>query len=230
MFLFVFFQVTLVTSALVWAQWQKIEHDQFFATINSVYVTPPKTAPKPGNLSIQQAMTFFGIELPDDVHQPLYASNIKDRGYIIRHHSFSDAYVRIGKEAFQSWAILGSTLAHEVEIHGNQSFFWIRVKDALGLGGTHSAEREAYLYEIANAKRFGLSRLDTHLIAKTVDYYYPSDSSALLLAAAAHSDGQTISRQTAAKKSNFSKVVRKKTSTKSLNGRKHIYASPSHSR
>jgi hypothetical protein len=87
----------------------------------------------------------------------------------------SKTKVFVGPTAFSSWGMLGSTLAHEVEVHCRQNFPLIVLKDQLGLDGTVEAEREAYEYEIQNAGRFGLDHRDQNLIAATVEYYYPRE-------------------------------------------------------
>jgi hypothetical protein len=81
--------------------------------------------------------------------------------------------VLIGPAAFDSWALLGSTLAHEILVHCQQNFFLISVMDLLHLDGTGAAERQAYEYELSHAQQFGLSEDDQELVAATVAYYYP---------------------------------------------------------
>jgi hypothetical protein len=96
--------------------------------------------------------------------------------------------------AFTSWGILGSTLAHEIEIHGNQSFlkieflnflysyiqnnskfvssifpsFDIMTYENMGLG-SYLAEKEAYSYEINSDKRFNLKIKEVLAIKNTLD-------------------------------------------------------------
>src|SRR5690606_25474533 len=79
----------------------------------------------------------------------------------------------IGPSAFASWALLGSTLAHEIEVHCHQNFTLIRLFDIAGWEGTENAEREAYAHELAHADRFGLTSDDRYSIAQTLQYYYP---------------------------------------------------------
>jgi hypothetical protein len=81
--------------------------------------------------------------------------------------------VYIGRDAFENWSVLGSTLGHEIEIHCQQSFFMIHLFDLFGFDGTGEAERQAYLYELANAERFGLGQYDQNLILSTMSYFYP---------------------------------------------------------
>ena len=80
-----------------------------------------------------------------------------------------------GPVAFESWALLGSTLAHEIEIHCEQSFLLIRLMDTVGFSGTLSAEREAYMHEISNRERFNLSEYEIANIRNTMNYFYPDE-------------------------------------------------------
>jgi hypothetical protein len=41
--------------------------------------------------------------------------------------------------------------------------------------GTWKAERDAYLYELKNAARFGLSHEEIRLIKQVMDTYYPKE-------------------------------------------------------
>ena len=65
--------------------------------------------------------------------------------------------------------MLGSTLAHEAEVHGRQNRIAIAVKESLGLDAVVAAEREAYEYELANARRFGLTKDEKARIAATLE-------------------------------------------------------------
>lgn len=129
--------------------------------------------PVAGQEAIDLAMAYYKISKPSDANHPLFDSELKDRGLTVKSSWFGKTQVYIGPSAFANWAMLGSTLAHEVEVHCRQNFPLIFIKDRLGLDGTSDAEREAYRYEITNASRFGLSGRDAGLIAATVEYYYP---------------------------------------------------------
>ena len=133
----------------------------------------PEGRPVPGQNAVDVAMAIYGISKPADAEQPIFDSKLQDRGLTVKSSWFGKTQVYIGPSAFSSWSMLGSTLAHEVEIHCRQNFPLIFIKDQIGLDGTSDAEREAYRYEILNASRFGLNGRDTSLIAATVDYYYP---------------------------------------------------------
>lgn len=103
--------------------------------------------------NIDLALEAFGIEIPPGVNPPVLDVDCPDRGaYLIKTKTVS-----IGPAAFESWAILGSTLSHELEIHARQSIPMVWVMPFFGVNGLVRAEREAYLHEIASAKRFGLT-------------------------------------------------------------------------
>jgi hypothetical protein len=140
-----------------------------------VHVKPPRGAPDVTQESIDLALVMYGIEVPAGADHPVLDARLKDRGLTSRMAFAEKATVAIGPAAFTSWALLGSTLAHELEVHCHQNFFFIYVMDAVGLDGTGEAERQAYVHELRNAKRFGLDVVDSELIADTMEYYYPDD-------------------------------------------------------
>ncbi len=142
-------------------------------TISAGPVAVPEGHPVPGQEAIDQAMEIFKIAKPDDASHPVFDPELKDRGLTVKSSWLGRTQVFIGPSAFTSWGMLGSTLAHEVEVHCRQNFPVIFMRDQLGMDGTAEAEREAYRYEIQNAARFGLNGRDTNLIAATVEYYYP---------------------------------------------------------
>jgi len=143
---------------------------------SSVPVQAPSEQPAYSQKSIDLAMQLFAIEVPSSAKPPIFDPNLRDRGITARRGWSGKAEVRIGPAAFSSWGLLGSTLAHEIEIHCGQSFFMISMLDAIGLDGTSLAEREAYLHELQHAPRFNLTEIDQRLIAETLDYYYPEPS------------------------------------------------------
>lgn len=126
-----------------------------------------------GQAAIDQAMAMFQLRLPRNAEWPLFDGELSDRGLTVKSSWLEKSRVSIGPSAFSSWAMLGSTLAHEIEVHCQQNFPLIFLGDKLGFKGSFYAEREAYEYEIRNAARFGLSEHDKNLIAATMDYYYP---------------------------------------------------------
>jgi|GEM_PF-1601662 len=131
--------------------------------------------PAMNQASIDRAIAMYQILIPQGVKRPVFEKDLDDRGVTIKRDWFSPLEVQVGPNAFMSWPLLGSTLAHELEVHCRQSFAWIKMSDTLGLDGTSKAEREAYKYELAHAKRFGLSQVDQDLIQITVDYFYPAN-------------------------------------------------------
>ena len=150
----------------------KAERD-YLRHVDEVPVIPPKTKPPVGQKSIDLALIMFGIEVPLNVSHPLYDPELTDRGLTIRGAFMEKIDVTIGRSAFSSWSLLGSTLAHELEVHCRQNFFFIYAMDMIGMDGTGEAERQAYTHELANARRFGMALRDEDLIADTVAFYYP---------------------------------------------------------
>lgn len=154
---------------------EELEHREHFAReVRKIQVVPPETQPPMTQESIDLALKMYSIEVPATASSPRIDLNLEDRGLTTLNGWGSKLEVTIGPAAFSSWALLGSTLAHELEVHCLQNFFVIRVKDLLGLKGTDQAEREAYLHELANSERFNLKHSDQVNIKATMDFYYPS--------------------------------------------------------
>ncbi len=129
--------------------------------------------PAPTQSDINEALEAFEIKIPKNVKGPFFSSKLEDRGLTIRKGVLSDAVVYVGADAFSSWALLGSTLAHEIEVHCRQNFLAIHFQNISGFDGTGYAEREAYGYELAHAERFGLTHYERDLISSTMMYFYP---------------------------------------------------------
>ena len=129
--------------------------------------------PSPSQSDLNQALEAFNIRIPKNVKGPFFSSKLEDRGLTIRKGVMSDAIVYVGADAFSSWALLGSTLAHEIEVHCRQNFLAIHFQNISGFDGTGHAEREAYGYELAHAERFGLTVYERDLISSTMMYFYP---------------------------------------------------------
>ena len=142
----------------------------------------PEGRPSFSQDSIDRAMALFDIDVPANVQWPTIDPDLLDRGVTIM-DPMGHRTIRIGPAGFASWGILGSTLAHEVEVHGTQSFLWIKGLDRLGFDGTALAEREAYLYEIKGASRFGLSRSEVQGIEETMNFYYPASDDGIRFSA-----------------------------------------------
>lgn len=153
-----------------------LEEERIFRrSMSAIKVLPPAGSPTPSQESIDLAIAMFGIEIPTSASHPEFDPQLEDRGLTTRSTFMDRAKVTIGPAAFSSWGLLGSTLAHELEVHCNQSFAVIWLLDLLRMDGVAVAEREAYQYEIAGADRFQLRPTDVQLISETVDYYYPED-------------------------------------------------------
>lgn len=134
----------------------------------------PTRAPSPSQEDIDLAMKLFAIRTHKYVVGPTFDKTLVDRGLT---HGTLDSPIRtvkIGPAAFTSWGMLASTLAHEIEVHAQQSFAHIRLQDMATSSelGTISAEREAYNYELKCKDRFGLSKTEAWLIEQTVEQYY----------------------------------------------------------
>ena len=128
-----------------------------------------------GSESVDVAMAMYGIKILPHVGTPEFDANLEDRGVTIMNGWGQKLVVKVGPAAFESWALLGSTLAHEIEIHCEQSFLLIRLMDTVGFSGTLSAEREAYMHEISNRERFNLSEYEIANIRNTMNYFYPDE-------------------------------------------------------
>lgn len=145
----------------------------FVREMAAVVVVPPEGKPEVSQESIDLALVIFGIMVPSGAGRPLLDLDLRDRGLTSRGAYSENAEVTIGPAAFSSWSLLASTLGHELEIHCQQNFLFVYLLDALRLDGTGSAEREAYVYELRNSRRFGLGIADADMIAETMEFYYP---------------------------------------------------------
>lgn len=139
----------------------------------------PKRAPIPSQKDIDLAMKIFSIRTHKYVVGPTYNERLFDRGITQGYPDSPLRKVEIGPSAFSSWGMLGSTLAHEIEVHANQSFMKIMAQDAAmpGSPGTRHAEIEAYSHELKCKDRFGLSNTEVWLIKETLKEFYGSAAS-----------------------------------------------------
>ena len=189
-----FFLVSLFTFLILHFK----EFKSFKNIQNSMMKIPvnyPKERPKRQEKDIALAMALFSINIPENVCYPTYSYNLPYRGLTRGNSFFPQKEVIIGEMAFTSWGILGSTLAHEIEIHGNQSFlkieflnflysyiqnnnkfiysifpsFEIVPYENMGLG-SYLAEKEAYSYEINSDKRFNLKIKEILAIKNTLEH------------------------------------------------------------
>ena len=184
---------------------------RYWQRLALVPVRAPARLPVPSQEDVDIAMALFSIHAPADLDWPVFDPELADRGLTTGSTLSGPKAVYVGPAAFVSWAVLGSTLAHEVEVHGRQDFLEIVLQDqffrlvghvlssgeALAKGarrvrfgadsgaevrasvshldqyGTWKAEREAYAYEIKNARRFGLSAEEVQLIRQVMETHYP---------------------------------------------------------
>jgi hypothetical protein len=149
------------------------EKTKFLGAMAEVEVVPPTGSPELNQASIDLALSMYNIKIPDNVGKPHLDLSMTDRGRTTLYGYTGELEVAVGPNAFASWALLGSTLAHELEVHCRQNFALIRLLDSMGLQGTESAEREAYQHELNYRKRFGLSNEEVIVITETMDYFYP---------------------------------------------------------
>ncbi len=133
----------------------------------------PTANPSVSQESIDLALKLYDIRIPEGASHPKLDLRLTDRGMTTLYGANSRLEVLIGPGAFASWGLLGSTLAHELEVHCRQSFTWIRLLDMVGLEGTMHAERSAYVHELNEARRFGLNRTELASISETMNFYYP---------------------------------------------------------
>ncbi len=161
--------------AMSWANTgiEKAMRNQQLARSIDVEVNAPP--PAKSQASIELALIAYGFDLSQSGAHPSFDSKLGDRGVTEKMGYEQAKSVKVGPSAFDSWALLGSTLSHELEIHCQQNFFFISMADSLGLYGTDLAEREAYEWELKQGKRFGLLSDEQALIRATVESYYPRD-------------------------------------------------------
>lgn len=151
------------------------ERESRLESRNKAQLKVPKTPPRMTQDSIDFALKLYNIKIPRHVKHPTLDLSMPDRGLTVMEGLGRKLEVKVGVGAFGSWALLGSTLAHEIEVHCHQNFSWIKFRDLVGLEGTKWAEREAYTHEIDNAKRFGLDAFDVENIEQTMEFYYSED-------------------------------------------------------
>lgn len=162
---------------IVLAKWHYEAKISFSQDSLSVTVISPAGKPRLSQESVETALEIFNIKVPSNTERPIFDPTLEDRGITTMKGWGTKLEVAVGPAAFESWALLGSTLAHELEVHCQQSFTLIRIKDIAGMAGTLDAERDAYQHELEHAKRFGLNPTEILNIRATMDFYYPSDSS-----------------------------------------------------
>jgi hypothetical protein len=132
----------------------------------------PEGAPSQDQGSIDLAMKIFDVQTYNCSH-PKFDPNLLARGET-RASGLLLALkqeVFIGPDAFESWGVLGSTLAHELEVHCRQNISLVTIKDVLKLDGIREAEFEAYQHEIEQAQRFQLTPEELQMIQEVQKDY-----------------------------------------------------------
>ena len=163
----------LVISALLGMAHRQVRAQEArLATLRAAPVKAPGGLPAPGQAAIDRALALYHISVPNNTDHPTYDAELADRGLTSvggMAGIFGGKFqVTIGPAAFTSWALLASTLAHEIEGHCHQ-----KVGLVMLLQKENEAEREAYQLELNGAKRFGLSSLELADISEVKEFYYP---------------------------------------------------------
>lgn len=149
-----------------------------------VTVVQPKFKPTPSQENLNLAMALYSIDVPEYLDGPYFDSELDLRGLILGYTFNKNRRVFVGSEAFSSFGLLGSTLAHEIEVHGNQSFIFAEILNQFGNGlrklcflsfvkipnnfGYHLAENEAYHFEAQSHTRFLLTQKEVEGILLTL--------------------------------------------------------------
>ena len=174
-FLFLLLSIVCVATLTI----AKQDYDARKSMIESDFQTKveaPKSIPELDQKSVDLALAMYNIYVPSHVEAPKFDPLLEDRGLTTLRGWGKKLEVAVGPAAFESWGLLGSTLAHEIEVHCQQNFTVIQLKDMVGMSGTFAAEREAYLHELEHADRFDLSSSEYESIKATMDFYYPEAS------------------------------------------------------
>ena len=166
--------IALIILTLVGLKCETNERTKYFAGLLEIPVTMPTLAPEISQTTIDIAVLAFNIKIPLHCNYPKLDMKLPARGMTILSSFSNNKIVTIGKPAFTSWGLLGSTLGHEIEVHCNQDLAMLVMMDIAGLKGVCKAEREAYVFEINNAKRFGLTKDQVDDIKDTMEHYYSS--------------------------------------------------------
>jgi hypothetical protein len=96
-----------------------------------IRVKPPDRLPIPSQRDIDIALELYTIRIGSHIRGPTFDPDLEDRGLTFGATLPGPRTVNIGPAAFTSWAVLGSTLGHEIEMHGQQSFLSIVLLDEL---------------------------------------------------------------------------------------------------
>jgi hypothetical protein len=114
--------------------------------------------------SVNYAIHKYNIQFPKHGLASLTLNeDMDDRGTTAGYSGGLQKSVQLGPNAFISWSILGSTLAHEIEVHARQNFLKIALQEmylpkfVFRCTGECACEYEAYTHELENAERFSLT-------------------------------------------------------------------------
>jgi hypothetical protein len=150
--------------------------DDELATLGGV-ARAPKLAGRAARLkqgAIDHAIVEYGIDigaLPAGVHYSPHG-NMREREGATFLDRDGTLRVVIGDKAFRSPAWLGSTIAHEVEVHVNRQIAKGRRASASDEEGTSIEEVEAYDFELANQARFGMHADEGKLVRQRRMAFY----------------------------------------------------------
>ena len=128
-FSFLVFAVVVSGSAIL----ERKKLDDLITAMQQVKVIPPKLPPQPSQEAVDLAVELYTIKKTTFLIGPFYDATLEDRGVTSGGVVSPRKIVNIGPAAFSSWAILGSTLGHEVEVHVAQPFFLIVLQDNVSL-------------------------------------------------------------------------------------------------
>ena len=169
-------------------QWQRLRE-----MMRSVQVdTSSMARPVRSDEAIRKAMVIYTIDSAPLMLGPVYHEDLEDRGRVTLITERQQLAVTVGPTAFANWGELGSTLAHEIEVHCHQSWFLMVELNFLGAvvnslrqkpllewesgWGSTRAERQAYTYEIDNRERFEQPTADIMSLVHIMNSYYPEQN------------------------------------------------------
>ncbi len=124
--------------------------------------------------AIQRAIDIYRIDVTHVPFGVIYSphGNMRDREGATFLDQDGIVRVEIGDEAFANASRLGSTIAHEVEVHVNRQIANGIHDPPNDEQGTLIQEVEAYDYELLNKDRFGLSVDELKLLKQRRASYY----------------------------------------------------------
>jgi hypothetical protein len=125
--------------------------------------------------SIDIAVKSFKIKIPWNTFHPKLDKQMSRNilGLSYTNALLNYCVVTIGPQAFESWGQLGTTLAHEIEVHCNQNHVqavWDTINNRSPIT---RLEREAYTYTLLSERRFYLTDREYMGILMVMEYHYP---------------------------------------------------------